>query len=236
MTTHFDFPREMVYGKKHLNKLSNDDLNHCKFVQLVEQLFGCELNMLHLVKENEYSLFTEIGKDTDTEFHRKFYEKLNSNWDEIYAEYDSLIKNVVLPYLGLSEALVQRFPTFRVKLPDNVASSTKHYDSDPLHKHPTGEVNFIYALTDMYDSNSLNVEKMPRLEQYETLDLKAGECISFNGNKCTHFNEINQTGKTRLSLDFRILPFNYFDASYEVCSATKQSKFDETGYYKRISL
>ena len=143
---------------------------------------------------------------------------------------------MVLPYLGLSEALVQRFPTFRVKLPDNVASSTKHYDSDPLHKHPTGEVNFIYALTDMYDSNSLNVEKMPRLEQYETLDLKAGECISFNGNKCTHFNEINQTGKTRLSLDFRILPLNYFDASYEVCSATKQSKFDETGYYKRISL
>ena len=26
MTTHFDFPREMVYGKKHLNKLANDDL------------------------------------------------------------------------------------------------------------------------------------------------------------------------------------------------------------------
>ena len=97
MTTHFDFPREMVYGKKHLNKLSNDDLNHCKFVQLVEQLFGCELNMLHLVKENEYSLFTEIGKDTDTEFHRKFYEKLNSSWDEIYAEYDSLIKMLFFP-------------------------------------------------------------------------------------------------------------------------------------------
>ena len=32
------------------------------------------------------------------------------------------------------------------------------------------------------------------------------------------------------------LPLNYFDSSYEVCSATKQSKFDETGYYKRISL
>ncbi len=39
--------------------------------------------------------------------------------------------------------------------------------------------------------------------------LDKGECMSFNGNKCSHYNKINKTGKTRLSFDFRILPLNY---------------------------
>ena len=32
------------------------------------------------------------------------------------------------------------------------------------------------------------------------------EFIVFNGNKCIHGNKLNDTGKTRVSLDFRIIP------------------------------
>ena len=35
--------------------------------------------------------------------------------------YDMLIKEVILPYLGLKSALVQKFPLFRVQLPGNIA-------------------------------------------------------------------------------------------------------------------
>ena len=68
----FDFSKEMVLGKKHLKKLDYN-VNDYKFIQLVTDLFKCELNNLHNKTSTKYELFTTIGKDTDTEFHRMFY-------------------------------------------------------------------------------------------------------------------------------------------------------------------
>jgi len=230
----FNFSKEMVYGKKHLQKINiNKDYN---FISIVENLYNIELKYLHTKKEKEYELFTEIGKDSETEFHNKFYNKLRAGWEEIQTEYDNFIINEILPFLNLEDAMVQKFPTYRVMLPNNVAIVVNHYDSDKLHKHPTGEINFVYALTDMFDTNTINVEKMPRLGEYEKIILKASECICFNGNKCLHNNEINKTDFTRISFDFRILPLNYYDKTNSCNSATVKTKFSEGGYYKKVKI
>lgn len=231
----FDFSKEMISGKKHMKKLDYNP-NDFKFIKLVSELFDCELNYLHNQANTQYEIFTTIGKDSDTEFHRKFYNKLNNNWTEIKEEYSRFITNVVLPFLDLEEALVQKFPSFRVQLPNNVAVVVNHYDSDTLHQHPTGEINFIYALTDMFDTNTVYVEKMPLLEEYEPILLKAGETICFNGNKCKHHNKINQTGKTRVSWDFRILPLNYYKENNDGTSASTNQKYIEKSYYERYTL
>jgi hypothetical protein len=230
----FDFSREMGYGKKHMCKL-NYDVKKYKFVEMVTELFESELNNLHTLQEQEYEVFTEVGKDSNTEFHKKFYKRLDEGW-EIQNEYDKFIKNEILPFLGLSEAMVQRFPTFRVMLPNNVAIVVNHHDSDELHKHPSGEINFIMGLTKMYDTNTVNVEIMPRLNKYEKILLESGETICFNGNLCNHNNEINKTGKTRVSFDFRILPLNYYEENYNKYSASTNTKYVEGGYYKRIKI
>ena len=230
----FDFSREMVYGKKHMCKL-NYDVKKYKFVEMVTELFESELNNLHTSQKQEYEVFTEIGKDSNTEFHKTFYKRLDEGWD-IQDEYDKFIKNEVLPFLGLSEVMVQKFPTFRVMLPNNVAIVINHHDSDELHKHPVGEINFIMGLTDMYDTNTVNVETMPRLNKYEKINLNASETICFNGNICNHNNEINKTGKTRVSFDFRILPLNYYKENYNKYSASTNIKYNEGGYYKRVKL
>ena len=141
-----------------------------------------------------------------------------------------------LGILNLNDAMVQKFPTFRVMLPNNVAIVVKHHDTDDLHKHPTGEINFIMGLTDMYDSNTVHVEKMPRLDEYVDITLNKGETICFNGNKCNHYNEINKTGNTRVSFDFRILPMNYYNDNYNKTSASTNTKYIEGGYYKRIKI
>jgi len=230
----FNFSKEMVYGKKHLQKINiNKDYN---FISIVENLYNIELKYLHTKKEKEYELFTKIGKDSETEFHNKFYNKLRAGWEEIQTEYDNFIINEILPFLNLEDAMVQKFPTYRVMLPNNVAIVVNHYDSDKLHKHPTGEINFVYALTDMFDTNTINVEKMPRLGEYEKIILKASECICFNGNKCLHNNEINKTDFTRISFDFRILPLNYYDKTNSCNSATVKTKFSEGGYYKKVKI
>ena len=233
--TDFDFSREMVMGKKHMRKL-NYNIRNYRFIELVTNLFEIELDMLHLTGENKYELFTTLGKDSITEFHKKFYNKLNSNWQEIKSEYERFVKEVILPFLGLNESLVQIFPSFRVQLPNNVAVVINHYDSDKDHKHPDGEINFIYALTDMFDTNTVYVEKMPLLDEYEPILLKAGETICFNGNKCCHYNKINLTEKTRVSWDFRILPLNYINKNKITTSVSTDTKFIEGEYYTRYKL
>ena len=233
--TSFDFCKEMVYGRKHLSKLDYRRKDYDMY-QEVTNLFGYSLNEGHLHQEEKYDLFTELGKDSHTVYHRKFYSAIDKEggWESFTQKYNSFVEEVVLPHLGLEEALVQIYPSFRVHLPNNVAVVIKHHDSDERHKHPFGEINFIYALTDMFDSNTVKVEKMPRSGEFVDLNLKEGECISFNGNVCDHYNEINKTGKTRMSFDFRVLPLNYYDTGYQKTSVTTKQKYIEGGYYKRF--
>ena len=60
----------MVYGKKHLCKLDFDTEQY-KFVEMITELFGVELNQLHTTQQNQYNVFTEVGKDSNTEFHKR---------------------------------------------------------------------------------------------------------------------------------------------------------------------
>ena len=148
--------------------------------------------------------------------------------------YDKFAREVILPYLNLDEALIQVYPNFRVQLPNNVAVVVDHYDSDDKHHHPLGEVNFIMALTDMYDTNTIWTEKTCRFRDFVPLEQKAGECTSFGGNTHTHYNKVNKTGETRVSFDFRILPLNYYDSDTRLRSVTTNQHYVEGGYYKRI--
>jgi len=233
MTNEFDWNNEMVYGRKHLNVLEFDNDKY-NFTSIVEGLFNHPLNKLHEIAEHEYELFTELGKDSHTEFHKKFYKKINDNWTELEELFKKFISEVILPYLDLDEALYQVFPTFRVQLPNNVAVVIHHYDSDERHLHPKGEINFICALTDMFDTNTVWIEKKERWEDYVPLILKAGQCISFNGNTCTHYNKINKTGFTRVSFDFRIMPLNLYNPNNIFSSVTTNKKYIEGGYYRRM--
>ena len=233
----FNFENEMIYGKKHMNKL-NFNKEKYNFVKIVENLFNKKLNELHIDAKNNYDLLGHdmLGKDSHTEYHKKFYNKLNSGWPELVNLYNNFVNDIILPYLGLSEALYQTYPTFRVQLPNNVAVVIEHYDSDSNHNHPVGEINFILALTDMYDTNTVWVEKKSRFKDFIPLIQSVNDCTCFNGNTCTHFNKINMTGKTRVSFDFRILPLNYYNCNHSKKSVTTNQKYIEGQYYKKMKI
>lgn len=231
----FDHSKEMVFGRKHLKKLSFDAKKY-DFVKIITDLFDFDLKNLHNWTDTKYDLFTPemVGKDTHTEFHKYFYEKVDSGWKELENTYNNFAKEVLLPYLGLNEALLQVYPNFRIQLPNNIAVCIEHYDSDEKHHHPNGEINFIVALTDMFDTNTIWTEKTCRFRDFVPLEQKAGDCTSFNGNTHIHFNKINKTGVSRVSFDFRILPLNYYDPETKLHSVTTKQHYVEGGYYKRI--
>jgi len=231
----FNYSKEITFGNKHLQKLSFDKKKY-DFVKIITNLFNKKLCEIHTWTDTTYPFFgpNMIGKDSHTEFHDAFYKKIHEGWADFMDLYEDFVRNVVLPYLGLEEALFQTCPNFRVHLPDNVAVVVEHYDSDERHNHPYGEINFIIALTDMYDTNTIWTEKTCRFRDFVPMVQKAGECTSFGGNTHTHFNKINKTGKSRVSFDFRIMPLNYYISDTDLTSITTKKKYVEGGYYKRI--
>ena len=140
----FNFSEEMVLGKKHLDTLVYEK-NKYNLYQFVENLFNTSLDELHKSTNTIYPPLTKdmLGKDSNTEFHKLFYNKLNNGWPELIGKYNEFIKDVISPYLGLSEFLYQKFPTFRIHLPNNTAICIEHHDSDEKHNHPIGEINFL---------------------------------------------------------------------------------------------
>ena len=123
----FNYQKEMIFGNKHLQKLSFDKKKY-DFVKIITNIFNKELCKIHTWTDTTYPFFGPdmLGKDSHTEFHDAFYKKIHDGWDEFVDLYEDFIRNVVLPYLGLDEALFQVCPNFRVHLPDNVAVVVEH--------------------------------------------------------------------------------------------------------------
>ena len=143
----FNFEKEMIYGKKHVNIIENYDKDKYDFRNCLAECFNIEPTKLDEIHKlgYEYDVFKEFGPDTNTWYHSTFYKYLKSeNGKKMQEIYDNLIKEVVLPYIGLNEALIQVFPSFRIQLPNNVAVAKKHCDSSL--GHPYGEINLTYSI------------------------------------------------------------------------------------------
>jgi len=180
-------------------------------VDLVKNLFNnTPLDSIHETLRDKYDLFDKPVTDSATVLHKIFYDKLRSGWDDFLSIYKSLIVNYC-DILNIKENdnhshqefIYQKWPTFRVHLPNNLAVGAWHTDNEYF--HPEGEINFILPLTKMYESNTVITESIPGARDFKQIELDVGQLFAFHGNKCLHGNLPNRTGKTRMSLDFRIL-------------------------------
>ena len=220
--------------------IKNYDAEKYNFCKETEKFFDVnvgELNQLHIKREDLLPpQELNFGNETKTEFHKLFYKNLNSNKGEsIKNTYHNFIKDIIAPIFGRT-FLYQKFPSFRVHIPNDKAIHKWHYDSDDDHKHPDWEINFQVAMTNMFDSNATWIESVPGIKDFQPMELKVGQFSIFNGNKLTHGNKPNVTNKTRVSMDFRVLPLDRYDASKSLESVTSNRKFTIGGYYNLYEI
>ena len=64
-------------------------------------------------------------------------------------------------------------------------------------------------------SNTLHVESAPGKGDFRPMDLRAGEGLRFNGIACRHYTCANDTGRTRVSFDFRVIPRSLWRNDWE---------------------
>tara|TARA_R100000808_G_C2090091_1_gene110818 strand:- start:19 stop:699 length:681 start_codon:yes stop_codon:yes gene_type:complete len=213
--------------------------NQINFLNLLESAFNVEdleriheeLEVSYLAPEGEAGL----GNDTDSVFHKIFYKKLNSGWLEFTECYKKFITDIIMPIMKVDKIIYQKKPSFRIQYPNSKAVTTWHYDSDELHRHPDWEINVQVALTEMKNETSTWIESVPGLRDFSPMNMTPGEFWIFNGNKCLHGNKPNTTDKTRISFDFRVIPFDRYNPKSENFSATTKQGFIVGEYYDIIT-
>jgi hypothetical protein len=235
------------------------DTTNVDFISLIHEIynkkysFDGELCNLHSIFDKfseievaDFKKIPEIGvNDRKSIFIRDYYNFFDTD-TRFLKEYTKFITMYIKPLFPEDMFLLyQSTPNIRISFPDSTAIGSRPTDPIPeiigLHSdsefgHPKDEINFVIPITEMYDSNSIYFEKEidsnDTFESYHNLHLQNNEFFRCYFNKLRHYNRINETGKTRISLDFRIIPYskygNVVSASVnESISSHKQLKLGE---------
>lgn len=181
--------------------------------------------------------------DRVSRFYDDYHEFIDNN-QSLNNIYLIFLENYVKPIYG-DKLIVQKTPNIRISFPDSTAIGKRedenvlddiiglHKDSD--FGHHESEINFIIPITEMFETNSVYYEpyeesNLPK-DEYLNLKLNTNEFFIGKFNKLLHFNKMNKTGFTRISLDFRIIPY---DKYFENIAFFKDTKFELAKYYISI--
>jgi hypothetical protein len=114
------------------------------------------------------------------------------------------------------DLIYQKRPTLRCHFVNNLAVGEFHRDRD--YNHPIEEINVWLPITEARNNNTIQIEHSINSNTFRPVNLKYGQFIFFDSG-LSHGNKINDTGKTRLSFDFRVIP----KSMYKQNAVTKKS-------------
>ena len=221
----------MIYFRKF-----NYNQNNYPFRELIEDLYGVKkIEKIH--KSKPHLIPTEkivFPKEVSSKLHKIFFKKLNNDWEEFYKIYKKFILNEISNIVD-EPFLYQYMPSYRIQFPKEKAVTKWHFDSDQDHLHPDGEINFCIPLTNMNNTTAVWSETVPGKKDFFPMNAKLGQFYTFNGNKCTHGNKINNTDEVRFSFDFRILPKKFYNNKNYNISLNSKKAFVKNSYYMDVS-
>ena len=172
------------------------------------------------------------GTDQSQPLHRSFYDGMDGDINQIFTNlYRRFIKDVISPSYDYP-IIFQRFPTFRVHQPSNIAVFGWHRDRD--YNHNRQEINYFLPITSAFRTNTFWHESAPDKEDYQPMEADYGQVIAWDGANCRHGNKSNDTGKTRISFDFRILSLEAYNTSKPKKSITQGTSFEIGNYFDTL--
>lgn len=206
-----------------MEKICNYNINFYDFRSKICKILETE-DLENIHKQQTYEVFTR-KTDQSTLWHRKFYD----NFVIIQDSYTKFIKDFVKPLFNGEKIVYQKVPTFRVHLVGNLSVGEFHRDRD--YRHLTTEVNFWVPFTNAYGTNTIWIESKENLNDFSPKELEYGQVLQFDGANLLHGNKINDTETTRVSMDFRVIPYSKFTPSAN-SSIFANKKFDIGDYFE----
>ena len=174
--------------------------------QPIRELFNCyDLTRIHEIYKSDFDVLT-FETDQSTIFHKKFYAM--SRDSEFYKR----------PLFN-EKILYQKVPTFRTQVPNNLGVAEWHCDAD--YNHAEEEWNIFLPLTKAYDTNTIWAESKPGKEDYTPMNAQVGDYYFWQGSKLRHGNKTNDTKKSRVSIDFRVMPYSHYKENDRTSTSNK---------------
>jgi hypothetical protein len=213
------------------------NINDYNFYEKVQQIFNTKQPLELIHDTNSTIEQVTFNNDTSTDYHKRYYN--SPYYKEIIEVYDNFILSNILPLFNES-IVVQKEPSFRINLPNNTAlgKCTTDTDSEIIgmhcdgdYNHPSEEINFMLTITGQEETNSCYIESQPNKGDFFPVKMDRGDFMSFYGNKCRHYNKKNITGKTRISIDFRVIPYSQYKETNSVAVHSNR-KFTIGDYFK----
>ena len=202
-----------------------DFQNRVQKLFLVDDLSAINENVEVFKRENDQS----------TSYHRMFYKWIRE--EDTLKLYDKFIHDVICPLYD-EKIIYQAIPTFRVCYPNNIAVGEYHKDKhyrDIDWAEQVNELNYFLPITDAFDTNTIWAESEEDKGDYSAMNCNYGEIIQWDGSNLMHGNKLNDTGKCRISMDFRVIKKSkYIDSDHETINT--KIKFGIGGYYKESRI
>lgn len=205
---------------------------HYPFRDSIAMMLGTdELENLHRMGGYPRGV-VKPGSDNHTVWHNKFYDSIaSSGFMDIYNDF---ISEIIRPLFDNEALVVQNRPTFRIHWQGNLSVGAFHRYSD--YNHNEAEVNFWIPVTHAFDTNTIWIESARGKKDYSAINVHHGQALEFPGCELMHGNEINNTGQTRVSFDFRVIPHSKYREPAEPKAGVGHGlhKFKLGEYYRLI--
>lgn len=179
------------------------------------------------------SVVFDMKNNSDTKLHKIFYDNIKTKNSDFVRLYELFVNDYVTQIFDF-DFIYQTLPTLRLHFDKNWATPEFHVDTQEGYFHPHGEINCILPVTECFGNNSVWIENEPNRGNFHPVKMNFGDLLTFSGGTLRHGNKLNDTGLSRISFDFRIMPLSKYDPEYSQSSATKSTKFIIGEYYKEL--
>jgi hypothetical protein len=215
----------------HLKKFKYDTKKYY-FYEYLSALFGVsDLENIH-----EYlGHFDPFKREQDqyTILHKIFYANFKMPNSPLQKMYENLVKDFISSLVP-QKFYYQKIPTFRIGLPKNKFVGEFHRDT--AYNHQPYELNFNLAIANYKSSAALITEDIAGSKNLITTEIDYGEVMGFDHIGCLHGSEINQTGKTMMSMDFRLALADMYYEDPKARSVNMNSKFIIGDYFSEENV
>jgi hypothetical protein len=191
-------------------------------------------NNIPLDERDNLTSFKTIGINDRNNILIKLFHSYVDNNNDFNDKYITFINTYIRPlYPNENKLVIQKTPNIRISFPNLTAIGKYKNDEDNiigLHSdsdfgHFSGEINIIIPITKMYDSNSIYYEPYVNshvnYDKYNCIKLNENEYGLIYLNKLKHYNKINKTNYTRISLDTRVIPYSIYMNNIDFFKDTK---------------
>lgn len=178
-------------------KIISYDVERYVFRSWVSDTLGVS-DLEHIHQSEAFQQFTN-----HIERIEHFRNKLRGNFAKITPIFQQFVKQELAPLWGEIQ-LYQNPPTFRIHFDGDPTISAFHRDRD--YGTPRDWLNVWLPMTHVWGNNTIWVESQEGLEDFVPIELKCGEVLVFDGANLLHGSMKNDTGSTRVSMDFRFSP------------------------------